>query len=81
MSTARRGISDHQLVEAFEAAHQRFRARGIDDRQASRMALYASFRLSEAFTDAQAWQAVAEVLGPQATQPTVELGSTESKLT
>ena len=65
MSATAQGISDHAAVEIFETWHQRLRRAGVGEHQASRMALYVTYRLSEVFDDAQAWEAVNELLGPQ----------------
>ena len=61
MSATARGISDHEAVEIFERWHQILTRHGCDDRQASRVALYAVYRHSGAFDDAQAWEAVEEL--------------------
>jgi hypothetical protein len=66
MSTAARvGIRLHSVLHDFETAHQRFTRLGIEPHQARRMALYATLRLTGVCSNAEAWEIVEEILGPQ----------------
>lgn len=62
---ARIGIRLHAVLHDMEVAVQRLTRRGIEPHQARRMALYATLRLTEVFSDREAWEAVDEILGPK----------------
>jgi hypothetical protein len=74
-AAAKIGIRNHSLLHDFEVAHQRFVRLGIEPHQARRMALYAALRLTEVYSDREAWDTVNAILGPKQRSP-VELTST-----
>lgn len=75
MTAAKIGIRNHAMFHDIEVAMQRFTRLGIDPHQSRRLALYAALRLTEVFTDREAWEAVDGILGTQP-QPIVEREST-----
>jgi hypothetical protein len=60
MTTARRGISDHRLVEIYEVFHQQARRLGDSDHDADRAALLIAYRFG-GMTAEQAIEAANEI--------------------
>jgi hypothetical protein len=61
MSTARRGTTNHALVESFERVHKHLRKLGFSDHDATRGAVALTFALSGEFTRQQAWETADEI--------------------
>jgi hypothetical protein len=59
--TARRGITNHELLHSLEGYHKSLVEKGHSDRESLRCALALTFALSGQFTREQAWEAANEI--------------------
>lgn len=76
MSSARHGITNHELVVSFERFHKRLLRLGFSDQKATRGALALTFAQSGKLSREQIWQDTNEI-GAQLQRLTVKTGLTE----
>lgn len=56
MSTARHGITNHELVESFERLHKHLLRLGYSEKEAARGAMALTFAFSGQHTREQVWE-------------------------
>lgn len=69
MSTARRGMTTHEMLHALHGYHKSLVEKGYEDRRSLRCALAMTFAHSGQFTREQAWEAANEIAPKQNRPP------------